>query len=122
MEPDSALASESCDTLHLVEVEDLADHAAHRRLDRDHPDRGRYATLLGALDLSRHFRQTEARTTGRKRDQGQTAQLLRAVAGVIVDMALPLHQYPAAAARQDAQCQVVGQCPAGQEEGRLLAE
>src|ERR1700737_1256051 len=40
MEPDPALASKGSDALHFVEIEDLADDAAHRRLDRDPPTRG----------------------------------------------------------------------------------
>ena len=119
MQPDPALASECGDALHLGEVEHLAGDPAHRRFDRDRPDRRRDATLLGACHLGRHLGQAEGRALGRERDQGQPAELRHAIARVVVDMAFPLHQHPAAALREETQRQMVGERSAGQEDGAI---
>jgi len=91
MEPNPLLASERGDALHLGEVEDLAADTAHRGFDRNRPDRCRDATLLGARDFGCRLGPAKGHSLGRERDQGQPAQLLDAIAGVVVDVALPLH-------------------------------
>ena len=58
----------------------------------------------------------------RQRHQRQAAQLLGAIALVVVEVAFVLHQHPAAASREQAERKVVGQGAGRHEHRRLLAE
>ena len=69
-----------------------------------------------------HLGHVESRALGGQRDQGQPAQLLHAIARIVVDVAFPLDQHAAAGLREEAERQMVGECPAGQEDGGLFAE
>src|SRR5204863_2860463 len=57
-----------------------------------------------------------------ERHERQGRELLRAVAGVVVEMALRLHQHAALVARQRAYREMVGERAARQEYRGLLAE
>jgi len=56
------------------------------------------------------------------RNKIQTAQLLRTVTGIIVDMTIGLDDDPLAGSRQASQSQVIGHRPGRQENRRFLAE
>jgi len=73
-------------------------------------------------DLGLDFGKRKARTSRCERDQCQPAQFLHAIAAIVVDVALALHQHPVAARREKPQGKVIGERPAGQKDGRLLAE
>jgi hypothetical protein len=122
MQPDAALACVSGDPAHLGKLEGLARHPAHRRLDRDRADRDPHAGLGGAGDFGCRLGQGEARPAGAERHQRDPAQLLRAVALVVVEMALALDQHTAPIAREEPQGEVVGERAARHEHGRLFAE
>src|SRR6516162_11102204 len=122
MEPNPLVTSERGNSLHLGEVEDLADDTAHRGFDRNRPNGRRDAALAGTRDLGCSLGQVKRRSLERERDQYQSAQLLHAIAGVVVDVALPLHQYSAAVPRKEAERQMVGERPAGQEDSGFFPE
>src|SRR6516162_1018179 len=113
MEAYPARTRDCRDPLHLGEVKDLAKNATHWGLDRDHPDRRRYATFLGPCDLGLHLGQRKSRLLGGERDQCQPAQLLRTIAGVVIDVAFALHDHPVATPCQEAQGKMVGERTAG---------
>ena len=110
------------DPLHLGEVEDLALEPSHRGFYRDRTDRGRDAGFRKAGDLGLDLGEGKGRALRSERDQGQTAQLLRAVTGIVVDMAFALHEHAAAARREKTQRQMVGERSARQKQRHLLAE
>ena len=122
MKTDLLLAREQDDALHFGEVEGLAENPAYRGFDRDHSDRCRHATLLSASDLRCDFGEGEGCSLGRKGNQGQPAQLMRAVARVVVNVALALHEDATAAARQKTKREIVGERPARYEHRHFLAE
>ena len=94
--------------LHLGEVEDLALEPAHRGFYRDHAYRGRDAGVRKAGDLGLDLGEGEGRALWSQGNEGQPAQLLRAVTGVVIDMAFALHENSAAAHRDNTQRQMVG--------------
>ncbi len=110
------------DPLHLGEVEDLALEPAHRGFYRDRADRGRHASFRKAGDLVLDLGEGKGRALRSERDQGQTAQLLRAVTGIVVDVAFALHEHTAAARREKTQREMVGERTARQKQRHLLAE
>src|ERR1700751_485110 len=122
MKTDLLLAREQDDALHLGEVEGLAENPAYWGFDRNHSDRGRHATFLGAGDLRLDLSEGERSALGRKGNQGQPAELLRAIARVVVNVALALHEDATAAPRQKTKREVVGERPARHEYGHFLAE
>ena len=122
MQPDTVLARETGDPTHLGKVERLAGHAAHRRLDRDRADRDRDPRLGGPGDLGGRLVEREAGATRRERHEVEPAQLLCAVALVVVEVALVLHQHAPAGACQKPQGQMIGECAARHEHRRLFAE
>ena len=85
-------------------------------------DRGRDAGFLKAGDLDLDLGKGKGRALRSERDEGQTAQLLRAVSGIVVDMAFALDEHPMAARCEKTQRQMVGERTAGQKERHLFAE
>ena len=93
-----------------------------RRLDRDHRHRAGHAAARRPRDDLLHLVEAEPRAPRRERHQGDAAQRLHAVAGVVEEVALGLHDGAAGAAGERAHRQVVGERPGRQEDGALLAE
>jgi hypothetical protein len=122
MEADLTLPRKSGDPLHLGKIEDFTPDPADRGFDRDHPDRRRCASVLGAGGLGLDLSKAEGRAFCGQRDESQPAQRLRAVSRIIVDVALALDQNAAAALRKKSQREVVGQGSARQKHRHLLAE
>src|SRR5215472_3600443 len=107
MEADLTLPRKSGDPLHLGKIEDFALDPADRGFDRDHPDRRRYASVLGAGGLGLDLSKAEGRAFGGERDECQPAQRLRAISRIIVYVALALDQDAAATLRETPQREVV---------------
>src|SRR5437868_12365522 len=121
MKTDATLAREFADADHLAEIERLAGHAAHRRLDRDHADRHRDASLRRAHDLRHRLLERKGCAAGRERHQVEAAQLLRAVALIVEEMAFALYHHAPAIPRQEPQGQVVGEGAGRHKDRGLLA-
>src|SRR5205807_464120 len=109
MQADPVLPCKGGDPLHFGEVEDLALEPAHRGFYRDHAYRGRDASFRKPGDLGLDLGEGEGRALWSQGNEGQPAQLLRAVTGVVVDMTFALHENPAAMRREKTQRQMIGE-------------
>ena len=92
------------------------------RFDGDRSDRGTHAPGFEAPDLEIHLLQGKRRLPGSERGQGETTELLCAIAGIVVKVALLLDQHPTTTAGEHAHRQMVGERAGRQIHGHLLAQ
>jgi hypothetical protein len=90
MQSDAALAGKSGDARHLAKIEYLAVAAPHRRFDRDRTHWRAHPAVLFARNLGDDFVERETGPPNTERDQGEPAQLLRAIAAITVEVAFAL--------------------------------
>lgn len=100
MQPEPMLAGEAGDPPEFGETESGAVHPAHRRFDRNRADRDRDACVGRRGRLGCDLFQRKGGAAGGQRHQVETAQLLRAVALVAIEVTFTLNQYAAAGAGQ----------------------
>ena len=103
-------------------IEALALLPAHRRLDRDHRHARDDARAFGLIEHVLDVVGGERRAARRQRHQRQVAQRLRAVAFVLIEVALLLHDHAARPAGQRPHRHVVGERAGRHEDRPLLAE
>ena len=94
----------------------------HGRLDRDRAHRNGHAPRRAAVDRARGLLPRERSLSGRERHERQLRELLRAIPGVVVEVADVLDEHAPPRSRQRAHRQVVRERARGQEDRRLLAE
>ena len=108
--------------LHLGGVEDFALLAAHRRFNRDHRDARGHAPGARLVEEPLDLVGRERRAARRQRHQRDVAQRLHAVAAVLIDVAVGLHDGAARTARECADRQLIGKRAGRHEHRALLAE
>ena len=122
VQPDPLLTGIRCYALHFFVTENGIVHAPYRRLDTDDADVRLDAPGTAAPHCVLHLFQRKADPPRRQRKEIQTAQLLRAVAGIVVDVAFGLHDDTALLSRQLPQGDVVRQRAGRHEHGALRAQ
>ena len=96
--------------------------SASATLDRDDRHARNHATCFRLIDHALHIIGTERRAARRQRDERQRAERLRAVAFVLIEMALLLDDDAARSAGERSHCQVIGERAGGHEDGALLSK
>ena len=114
----SANATSSADLIDTKSLSiDLTGNLDLNRSDgREHPASLR--VVRSGLDVF----QGETRFAARQGDQGETAQSLRAIAAIVIQVAFGLHQNATPIAGQQAHRQMIGQSAGGKPHSSLLAQ
>ena len=103
---DPALARERGEALHLVPVEQLAPEPAYRAFDRDGSDLGSDAATRRSIENRLDLGAGEGRFSLPERQERQSRERLRGVAGVVIDVARLGHDHPALVSRERAESEL----------------
>src|SRR5262249_61835811 len=122
MQLDVACSRPLGDSLHLLEVENLAVHSSHRALDRNRSDLKRKWAISRAQHGILNLRHRKGRLVVCQRNQVQMADRLDAVERIAIDVTFTLNQHTALALTLDSESQVIRQRASWHEHGTLFSE
>jgi hypothetical protein len=110
------------DALHFSEVEGLARLAADRAFDLDGTDGDGDAAGCAAARFALDVVNREGSLAGGEREKMEAAECLAAIAAVVEQVGLFLHQHAALFAGKEADGEVIGESAGGEPDGGFLAE